>query len=698
MVAHGNVLLQDVETRVEADKVDVFYKKKVGTFYQASIQYGQIVFEGDVIRQVGPDSYEVIHAMYSTCVGCPKLWSLTGEEVTAQIGGYARIKNLQFKVRDVPLAWFPVFWIPLKTKRQSGLLTPSIRQNPRLGLAFELDYFWAISRDQDMTFFTKIYERKGIKEIVEYRRVFDNESWAYFKGGVMTDPVFGIENRGFFSYSHHYQISPQWVQRVSLGYMSDLMYNRDFPEDFPMGTTSGHLGSGTSIFEVGRPSLENFVSLTRNTSTQSMNFEGIFHVNLLQDGINIKNSRAVHRLPEIHYSIVEQELGESGVMWSLNTRYTRLARRGLGYDDICDNISCLDGKTIKWQGIDFEDPSLNLVERRVDSKRDGHFDSSKDLIRAGQRWIIQPTLNYPIFLWEDKLKIVPSATYSHMFYHFKPSSSDPSYQKNATQSYLETEVEIRTQLSRTFGGSHSSYKHEIEPIFSYIHTPFVDKSSHNFFGDSRMVLEETNILTDFDFLGEEGVQFDYYDRIFMRHLVKIGLMNRWVQRKLNLGQPTYLNIAYLKIQQAYDLSGTSYPWRPIESWLGLQLKNMEFYAMSYYFHYLKVFRTSLRLRLKNQKKHFLELYYLFDPKVERNNKYSFNHRNEVGNIVLGFESKYFTLAGGLNYSLKEDQIQFWNLKAIFKLPGECLSLRILLNQLPGTDEIRSAYSLLFDFN
>ena len=759
IVAYGNVHLQDIQAHVKADKVDLFYKKKVGTFYNALIQSGPAVFEGAVIHQVGKDEYKIVQAKYSTCVGCPKLWNLRGGEVAAQIGGYARIHHFQLQILNIPILWLPIFWIPLKTKRQSGLLAPSIQQSSHLGWAFELNHFWAISKSQDMTLSARIYERKGLKGLMEYRQVFNKDSRAYFKSGLTKDPVFRQDhpsykgaqkmwNRGFFAYNHYYKLSQGWIQRASLGYMSDLTYNRDFLEDFLTNTYLSEGGMETNMFELGQPSLANFISLTKNTSHQSLNLEGTYHVNLLQEGVEIDNEPAVHRLPEIHYSVVEQELGQSGLMWNLDMRYTRLTRKGFDYDDVCDNISCLDGKTVQWQGINFDDS--RLVERRIDSQRDGHFDPSQDLIRTGQRLIVNPSFNYPIFLWGDRVRWVPSLTYSHMLYHFDPTSSDPSYQQHARQGYLEAEMEFRTQLSRVFGrtseeeeeeeeeeekeesgDSDSSnarqpldaaatspqqtpnkkstakqYKHEIEPFLSYVNTPLQYQSSHNFFNDPRMTLEEFNVLTDFDFLGDRGVQFDYYDQFFTKNLVRIGLINRLVQRKWHLGQLNYSDLVYLKVQQDYDFSqvrrnGTSSPWQPLKSLLSFQWENVEFHAISSYFHYLKTTRTSLRLHLKSlthPTERFLELSYLFDPKIEGNNNSYFSNRNEIASIGLGLANKYLTFAGGFSYSLKENEIQFWDLRTLFKFPGDCLSLQVLLRQLPGSNDIRSAYSLLFNFN
>ena len=287
--------------------------------------------------------------------------------------------------------------------------------------------------------------------------------------------------------------------------MSDLRYIRDFPEDMRFNTSNNiRKDRNKAALEASRPSLENNVSLTKNTEDQSMSIEGAFNINLLQENPEAGNKEAIHRVPEIHYSLMERELGETGMMFSLDLRYTHFLRNEWAYDNVCDNMTCLDDKTVLFKGVNFDHPSFNLTERRIDSKRDGTFDPANDLIRTGQRFIFSPTFNYPILLG-NKFELVPSATYYHKLYHFNPHSEDSSYKKNTSQNHLETQLSLSTRFSRIFGDSLNPkatiYKHEIEPQLSYVNIPTHRISNHNFFGnfEAQPFSQSTETLTDFGF-------------------------------------------------------------------------------------------------------------------------------------------------------------------------------------------------------
>ena len=720
VVAHGKVILQNERVYMEADRIDFNYKKTVGTLYDAFIQSGKVVFEGDLIHKVSQNKYKVIRAKYSTCTNCPSSWSFTGREIEAEIGGYAHIKYPVLRVSHIPVFWLPRLWVPLKTRRQSGMLTPSLQQGSKSGSAIELSYFWAFSRNKDMTLSTKFYERQGLKGLLEYRYVIDEKSRGQFNGGLLRDHPFKNdpvsrenrshrqkrEDRSFIEYSHYFQLPGQLTQRASLSYISDLRYVRDFPEDILLKSSpeSGYRDRHKAALEASRPSLENRVSLTKNTETQLMSMEGIFNVNLLQEDAKGDNDEAVHLFPEINYSLVETELFNSGVMFGFDLRYTHLIRNGLSYDNVCDNISCLDGRSVIFEGFDFS--GSNLTERRIDSKRDGDFDPSKDLIRAGQRLILRPTFNYPILLG-NKFELIPSATYYHKLYHFNPSNyTDPSYKQDTSQSHLETELTLSTRLSRIFGDPSNSegllYKHEIESQVSYVDIPFYKRSHQNFFGHNFEAFStDAEALTDFDFLGDERVQFDYYDRFFIKKLVNFGVTNRIIRKRLRHGKPTYIEIVSLNINQSYDFKeaegGNTKAWGPIHALLKLRLENIEFQGSSFYFPYARVAKLSSRLQIKSNLGSFMEFIYSFDPKVDDNNYYDFDNRNETGGIGIGFSTKYFVLAGGFNYSFKDTNIQSWNATTIFKPQGDCWAIQVALSQSPNNSEIISNYNVFFEF-
>ena len=91
------------------------------------------------------------------------------------------------EVYDFPIFYFPKFFHPDPTvKRQSGFLFPTFKNNSNLSASTTLPYFWAITKDNDMTITPKIYTAENLLLMNEYRQAFRNGFWivdsSYTKG------------------------------------------------------------------------------------------------------------------------------------------------------------------------------------------------------------------------------------------------------------------------------------------------------------------------------------------------------------------------------------------------------------------------------------------------------------------------------------------------------------------------------------
>tara|TARA_B100000029_G_scaffold310436_1_gene302958 strand:+ start:2150 stop:4492 length:2343 start_codon:yes stop_codon:yes gene_type:complete len=83
--------------------------------------------------------------------------------------------NAVMKIYDFPVFYFPKFFHPDPTvKRQSGFLVPQFSDNSMVGFGATIPYFWAMSKDRDMTITPKLYANENIIIMNEYRQAFDN--------------------------------------------------------------------------------------------------------------------------------------------------------------------------------------------------------------------------------------------------------------------------------------------------------------------------------------------------------------------------------------------------------------------------------------------------------------------------------------------------------------------------------------------
>ena len=83
--------------------------------------------------------------------------------------------NAVMKIYDFPVFYFPKFFHPDPTvKRQSGFLFPRFSDNTMVGAGTTIPYFWAMSKDRDMTITPKLYANENVLLLNEYRQAFNN--------------------------------------------------------------------------------------------------------------------------------------------------------------------------------------------------------------------------------------------------------------------------------------------------------------------------------------------------------------------------------------------------------------------------------------------------------------------------------------------------------------------------------------------
>ncbi len=690
ITAMNNVILQNIDSYVEAEKIIYNYEKQSAIIEGGFIQAGNTNFQGDLIERIDENTYVAENAIYTTCTNCPGTWSIYGKKITAEIGGYAKIKLPILKIFDFPIFALPGLIIPLKSKRQTGLLTPSFEHSSTNGISISQPFFWNISPHQDATTTTKIYEERGIKLLQEYRYSLSPTSRGQLNVGTLYDRRFSFtdissdptirKNRHFLRYIHQYNLKYGIIQRAELNYISDLRYLRDFPEDME---------------EPGNSSLQNNFSVTKNFDNHHLSALVNFNQNLLKEDPFANNDNAIHKLPQISYSLIEHQINNTPLLFNLNFNYTRFHRTGKYFDDICDDTPanpCNDNQVI-------------TTPKRVTTEGNGVFDPEIDLIRAGQRMDFTPTLSLP-FQLASALDVNSSLTWRETFYRFALDSSANNLLDNSTsRSYLEPKISIRTYFSRVYGNnqdvSSNLYKHIIEPEIEYSAVNMIQKPEHIFFGDfEEQSFDQTNQpITDEDFFGENKLQFDYNDRISEKKLVSFNLTNRIVQKEWVDNEPFYREIFFLKLSQAYDFfevgKSSPEPWTRLRSSLRVRLNNLQVTSNSEYDPYENAFNNLSKIRASSITGKYLELSY--QHLLKESDDFSHANRTEFTSIGAGFRTGSLDFSGSLEYSLVKDEIRSWSYTAIIKPPGQCFQLVFTQRQAIGNEKIYSRVDPKFIF-
>lgn len=700
----GHVEIASQKTTVGGSSAILDYENNTGIIYDGYVRSGPVVFSGVVLQKASEDEYYVSNADYTTCTNCPATWGFSGSNIRAELGGYAYIKNSFLKIYSVPVFWLPYLIVPLKSDRQTGLLTPRILGDGAGGLAFSEGFFWAISRSTDATFAFTNYEKRGLKGLAEYRYVLNENSYGNFNSAFIEDRVFKndprvttfeapadkgkIINRWFARYDHYYDMPNEYTQRAQINVASDLQYPKDFPEE-----TLNH----------GDPAMDNRISLTKNNFDQHLSVDSSYYINLLQSNALASNSNAVHRFPEIRFSQIQQKLANSQFLYSYNLDYVNFARAGQSFD----NMSTTADGTARYlknscSQTDFDKyPSCSL-------QQDGEFDPTQDLLRTGQRFDAMGVIYRPVTLG-GYADLLPALSYRETHYQFN-IDDDPSNIRR----YLRATLSAKTTVSRIFesdntGPKADKYKHDIQPEIIATAIPWLDHPSHPFFGsasetDGTFYYADT--LTDADTVSPYGIQFDYNDRVYERGLVTFVLNNKLIQKKWVGDRPEYLQIASFKIFQSYDTyqanlrNPTRDPWSDLTAILDMRLKQFQTYTTLTYLPDAQVTNVSSRIRLNNDYGQFFQVQ--LTRTYNRNEQDLSRTRVEDYTFAAGFTSGYLNLMGKIVYDANwannnREKIKSWAYVAQFKPSGECWMINVT-QYLPTGGDTKTFVDFVFSFD
>lgn len=679
--AIGNVVLDDPRAHLEADRITFNYKTNLGVIHNGFVQSGQVILEGRRIEKMGPNNYFAEDAEFTSCTTCPPGWSFSGKTIEAEVEGYAKIKRPVLKLGGWSVLPLPWLMVPLKSKRQSGLLEPGYEYSQRGRLAISEKYFWAISKSQDATFGLTWHELLGLKFDPEYRYVLSPTSKGEINGSYINDKVFAKEVQGpdatserwYINYRHMFELPNDYVQRVDWADISDLKYPTDFPDDLQVR---------------GDPAIENRISISKNSKWFHMSAEATYFKNLLKAYPLAENTDSVHKIPEIRLSSKTQQLWTNGPLFKFNAISTHFVRDQSSYDDLVDNGPDSQGNPIRVPVAAPNSPGKYV--------RDGKFDRNTDLLRTGHRLDASTALSYP-FQIGKVFEVLPEVSYREMQYQFEleQKAGSDALPPTAAQRYLQTDVNVKTQFSRVFGEDgdfKSKYKHVIIPEVGYSHIPWIRRPNHAFFGDfeGQKFNRSLEPVSDQDLNGINKIQFDYDDRIFDRDYVSIGLTNQVTRKAFVAGEPVYQTLALFRLSQFYDLNEArnvrSQPWSNVNGQLNLNFEKVVIGSTTSYNPYAAIINTSSTVRFIPTLRNFFDFSYSQTTLVDENNVIDPGSETKNIGVGLGMQSKYWNLIGRVDYSSITREIQSWEYLTEIKPPGNCwyivLSHKQYLNSEP----------------
>jgi LPS-assembly protein len=197
------------------------------------------------------DKYILHDGFITDCEMPNPWWTLHSRRIDYIAHDHAIARNAVYRVRNMPIFFFPWFYKSLKTEpRKSGFLTPNIGHSSTRGFLFGLGYYQTLGRTMDTTYVIQDFTSRGYAHHVDFRGkptqktdfnlIFYGvqDRGIVQNGALIKAPGFSITGSGKTEFGHG------WTARGSVDYLSSLLFHQQFTESFSEAIFSETHSSG----------------------------------------------------------------------------------------------------------------------------------------------------------------------------------------------------------------------------------------------------------------------------------------------------------------------------------------------------------------------------------------------------------------------------------------------------------------------
>jgi LPS-assembly protein len=157
VVAEGNVIIDQGPTRITATQAMYNLTSKTGTFFNATgTMDPSMYFSGDRIEKVDEDTYRLTNGVFTSCDLDRPAWSFHIGNADVTLDDYARMRNVSFRARNLPIFYTPRLIWPTKRDRSQGFLIPRAKFTDEFGTRLETGYFIPFGDSWDATLYADV--------------------------------------------------------------------------------------------------------------------------------------------------------------------------------------------------------------------------------------------------------------------------------------------------------------------------------------------------------------------------------------------------------------------------------------------------------------------------------------------------------------------------------------------------------------
>jgi LPS-assembly protein len=309
VAAAGRVIFYDGDDRLSGDRIDYNYKTGTGVVSNGQARTAPYYrIGGERMERLGEGLYGLRSGYFTTCEDDPPTWSFRASDATADLNDAMHGTNASFWVKDIPLIpWLPGFYAAIRRERQTGFLFPVGGTSSFKGFYAELPFFWAISDSQDALITLGGMTNRGPTGSGTYRYIFSPENRGVARGFLVYESEVEQDVRGYYSWRHTWDITPQLGLTADVNGVSDNSFLRDY--SVPLQTR-------------GTQYVPSNVFLSQRWPTYNLTGDVFWYRDLTQ-----RSPVALQRLPQLFFDGAPQPVpGLPGFLYQFQTSAVNFVR------------------------------------------------------------------------------------------------------------------------------------------------------------------------------------------------------------------------------------------------------------------------------------------------------------------------------------------------------------------------------------
>ncbi len=300
--AMGNIHYLDGGNTMDAERIVLDINTKLGVLHKGRLFFKaeNYYIQGEEIIRDALDHYRIKTSSFTAC-DCQEnpAWRMRAGNLDLKRDGYLFAKHARFYVKEVPIFYFPYFLYPANRERRTGLLPPSIGFSSRYGFRYKQALFIALADNKDATITVEHRGKKGNGLDLQYRYVLSKKGRGELNTRFFRDKEDNVD-RWEVRMHHNQQFSTRVQGKLDVKYVNESSNLRA-------------LSDRTS--DRAQQNIESNLSLTYQGDQTYAYFLARYTQDLTQDN----NSSTPQRLPEVGFSLLEYQLGNTPLYLNIDT-------------------------------------------------------------------------------------------------------------------------------------------------------------------------------------------------------------------------------------------------------------------------------------------------------------------------------------------------------------------------------------------